>query len=201
MTDKRQVIFVDVDGVLTEHNQTFLEQINRRFGATYAYEDITSFHYDECMEAEHAEVMLNMWHGENLYDNWPPEPGAMEAVREMRTFARVIALSSPMLGHIKSKYQWLLEQGFGRDGIIFAHDKSLMRGALLIDDRMKNIYNFTGEAICFARPWNTGWNTSKGIRTSNWDEIVARAREIILSEDPENSMRSAIVELYNNGES
>lgn len=176
----RDVVYVDVDGVLTEHNRTFLNQLNKIAGTRYRYEDITSFIYHECFPEEHADMMLKMWHSETMYDMWPPEPGAIEAVEAMRSFARIIALSSPMAGHLNSKYQWLLEHGFSRENIFFATDKSLARGAVLIDDRVENLLDFQGTRICFPRPWNTYWDTSLGIRTANWDEIVEEARNALM---------------------
>jgi|SRR3989344_1272558 len=179
MANHLEIVYVDVDGVLVEHNRRFLEILNQTIGTTYGYEHLTTFDYHDCLPPEHADILLHMWQGETLYDGWPPEPGAMEAVEEMRRFARVIALSSPMLGHIASKYRWLLEWGFGRKDIFFATDKSLARGAVLIDDRTKNLLDFEGVKICFPRPWNWDWNPADGLKTDNWDEIVAEVREVI----------------------
>lgn len=175
----KRIVYVDVDGVLVNPNRHFLDELNRAIGTTYEYKDITAFNYYDCFPREHADILMRMWGSATLYDGWPPEPGAMEAVEEIRTFARVVAISSLTEGHADSKYSWLLGKGFDRKDIFLATDKSLVRGAVLIDDRIENLMGFDGEGICFPQPWNTSWDTANGLRTDNWDEIVTAVRAII----------------------
>ncbi|MDD5710895.1 MAG: hypothetical protein PHV43_02225 [Candidatus Colwellbacteria bacterium] len=174
------IIYLDVDAVLTNPTVDFLSLLNERVGTNYAIKDVYTFEYAECLPKEHAEILLEMWKSSSLYDNREADQKALKALAEMRTFARVIALSGPVVGHVDSKLRWLIGHcGFLKKDTIIANDKSLVRGAVLIDDLIKNLTEFEGERICFAQPWNTKWDTKLGIRTDDWGEIVQKAREAI----------------------
>ena len=179
MSIKPKIVFLDVDGVIVDHNHEFLEELNRIAGSSYRYEDLTDFWYHNCFPEEHADIIDAMWHRPDLYDGREPDPEAMKAIEEMRTFARVVAFSTPTPGHIASKYAWLMGIGFHERDIILLRDKSLGRGTVHIDDRIKNLTGFSGAKICFERPWNTKWDESMGLRTNDWDKIVEEVRRLV----------------------
>jgi len=185
------IIYLDVDAVLTNPTADFLSMLNEKTGTNYVIEDVSAFEYIKCLPKEHAEMLLEMWKSSSLYDNREADQKALKALAKMRTFARVVALSGPVVGHVDSKLRWLIEHcGFLKKDTIIANDKSIMRGAVLIDDLIENLTEFEGERICFAQPWNTKWDTKLGIRTDDWRKIVQKAREAICKKpDPKPSAR------------
>ena len=172
--DGRDVAYIDVDAVMVHPSAGFLPELNRLKGTHYKPSDITTFNYRDCFPREHAEILEEMWTNPTLYDSMRPDVGVTTAIRKMRRFARVVALSSPTVGHIDSKFRFLSRPPllFAVNNIIIARDKSIMRGAVLIDDNIDNLLNFDGARICFSRPWNEAWSTTLGYRTDNWKEIV-----------------------------
>ncbi len=180
MSKQSKIIYVDVDGVLTNPTAEFLSVLNEKVKKDYTLDDLTAFDYRECLPEEHAEIMMELWGDRYLYDKREAEPEAVRALQEMRKFARVIALSSPTIGHVDSKYKWLVgPMDFEIKDVIVATDKSLARGDVLVDDHIENLMGFSGGRICFTRPWNAKWDTKLGIRTDDWEKIVVEAKRLI----------------------
>ena len=175
-----KIIYIDVDAVLTNPTIDFLSALNKQIGTNYVIEDLTTFEYINCLPKEHAEILLNMWKGSSLYDGREADLKALKALEDMREFARVVALSGPVIGHVDSKLQWLIKHcGFLKKDTVIAKDKSLLRGAVLIDDLIENLMEFDGERICFSQPWNTEWDEKLGLRTDDWGKIVRTAKRTI----------------------
>jgi 5'(3')-deoxyribonucleotidase len=179
--DGRNVIYVDVDGVMVNPTAGFLTRLNRTARTHYKLADITAFNYRDCLPKEHAIAIEEMWANPTLYDSMKPDAGVVTAIRKMRRFARVVALSTPTIGHSDSKLRFLVRPplSFAKKDIVILFDKSLMRGVSLIDDNIDNLLNFSGERICFARKWNEAWDKQLGLRTNRWSAIVEKVREAV----------------------
>jgi 5'(3')-deoxyribonucleotidase len=175
-----KIVYLDVDSVLLELHPGFLATLNKELGTRYTMDNITTFGYVGSLSPEHAKIVQAMWSNPSLYDGKEADPAALAALAKIRKFARAIALSSPTIGHVDSKLRWLTKHcGFLKEDIIIAKDKSLQRGAVLIDDHIENLLRFPGGRICFSRPWNTAWDTKLGPRTDDWNEIIKITKKII----------------------
>ncbi|MDD5711013.1 MAG: hypothetical protein PHV43_02865 [Candidatus Colwellbacteria bacterium] len=179
--DGRNVVYIDVDAVMVNPTAGFLERLNAAVGTRYKLADVTTFNYRDCLPLKHAIMLEEMWTNPTLYDDMQPDAGVVEAIQEMREFARVVALSTPTIGHSDSKLRFLVRPplSFPTKDIVMLFDKSLMRGVVLIDDNVDNLLNFGGARICFARHWNEGWSKKLGPRTRRWDIIVEEVRKAI----------------------
>jgi len=104
-----------------------------------------------------------------LFDLMEPMPGAIEAVTELaKHFDTYILSTAPWLNPSSwtSKVNWI-HRYFGSEKdsplykrVIITHHKNLLKGDLLIDDRLKNGVNgFEGEHIHFGTPKFPDWNT------------------------------------------
>jgi 5'(3')-deoxyribonucleotidase len=169
-------ILVDCDGCLTDHNRVFLSRVNAAFGTSYAYEDISEFDYEKCIGKEAAAYLYQMWHSDDLYDDTEPEPGALEALEKMRELRRVVVVTSPMAGHVRSKYRWL-RRYFERDDIYIGTDKTLIKGCVLVDDGPHNLAAFPGPAIVYDRPWNR--KVREIPRAMDWSDVVKLAERMV----------------------
>lgn len=180
------LILLDCDGVIIDMNRQFIQRANAEFGTDFSYEDITAFSYKKCLGDEIGEwILRTQWQRADLYqDNDSLEEGALEGIAKLRKMARVVVVSSAMVGHASSKMRFLMERvGISWDDIIFAHDKSLIERiaptALLIDDGPHNLDKHQGPKIVYDRPWNREWAEWLSInawRAHHWDDIVHHAR-------------------------
>lgn len=166
----KPVILLDVDGVLTDHSSLFMAKVNRRFGTSYTYEQIQDWEYSH-MEKTHKKFVYSeeCWNDRFLYDLHSLDDDQIATIDWMREVGlRVCACTSPMSGHIRSKYQFL-QRYFDHKDIYICGDKTLVRGDLLVDDGPHNLEAFPGATIIFDRPWNQG---IPGIRVTYLSEII-----------------------------
>ena len=148
------VIALDMDGVLCEEPQTYvLGKFNEHFGTTYTPEDVTDFGYSFLTHKQREWIFANAWHDADLYDNWPIRLDKQMALDELRDRYRVVAVSSPLTGHIKSKYDWLRKY-FDRRDIYLCSDKALVQAHALVDDSLANLKTHPGISVCYDQPWN-----------------------------------------------
>jgi 5'(3')-deoxyribonucleotidase len=71
----------------------------------------------------------------------------------------VVAVTAPLAESdfwTFERARWLGRRGFRKEDIVFASDKSLVTGDVLIDDGQHNIDSFRGPGVLIARPWNRG---------------------------------------------
>ncbi len=171
-------ILIDCDGVLIDHNAAFLQRVNKALGTDFSFEEIHCFDYAECLGPSAKALIYEYWQADDLYDGLSPEPGALAALTELRKLRRVCVVSTPFVGHIKSKYRWL-SRFFEPNDIYICHDKSLLKGCLLIDDAPHNLAAsaWPWPAIVFDRPWNRDVN---GIpRAKDWIDVVRLAKHTL----------------------
>lgn len=146
-------ILLDCDGVLVESNSQNLRRLNKEFGTDYRFEEITSFRYDFLTDEEREFIYEECWHDPHLYDDAEVTEAQEQAIKMLRDLGRVVVVSSPLLGHIESKYRFL-QKHFKRENIVLASDKGLLDGDVLIDDGPHNLEPFEGDTIVYDRPWN-----------------------------------------------
>lgn len=100
---------LDMDGVLCEEPQSqHLVTLNVEFETDYTIEDVKDFHYSVLTPEQHKFIFgKDCWHREDLYDGFPLLPGKKEVIEQLRKIGRVVVCTSPLLGHVQSKYKWL----------------------------------------------------------------------------------------------
>jgi 5'(3')-deoxyribonucleotidase len=180
-------VWIDCDGVLADFIGAYLALVKQHTGRDHAVTDVTAFELHQCVTSKDEDNFI--WR--NLIDQpgWIAGmvdlPGAAEAVAELRTIAKVGVLTSPHLGPywMHERAQWLLARGFKKRDIIFASDKSHVRGDVLIDDRKDNCIDWAksnpgGLAILLDAPWNQG-SAPHCLRALNWNEAVRLTRNAL----------------------
>jgi 5'(3')-deoxyribonucleotidase len=187
MTEKENLILLDMDGVLVDVNPKHLKRVNERFGTDYGIEDLIRFNYYDYLPEQHARYLVEeSWQDPELYHDLPIAEGAEKGIEALRELARVVVVSSPMTGHASSKMRWLMNHGFSKRDFVLTSDKTLVErmcpGALLIDDGPAFLKQHEGPKIIVDRPWNRHLEDSKlgydTYRAHSWDEIVSFAQEL-----------------------
>ena len=186
------IILLDCDGVIVDPNPWVIAEVNKKFGTSFVFEDITDFKYTVCMSPEIGRWVLDHFYTrEDLYDHCEgrtlEEIEAKLGIAELQKLARVIVVSATIPGHETSKMRFLHHvMGFSLKDIVFMRDKVLAErmapGALLIEDAAHNLDVHVGPKIVMDRPWNRSWNAlthSNAIRAYSWSEIVVAARVLL----------------------
>ena len=159
------IILLDVDGVLVDLQEENIARLNLLFGTSYTKDSVVEFDYSNFPD-EHREFLISLWY-EVDYSKCFLTPTQLETIDGLRTLGRVVACSSPLVGHADSKLEFL-HRYFDRRDIALARDKSLIQGEILIDDAPHQIQSFPGHVIIFDQPWNT---LVPGPRAYEFDDI------------------------------
>lgn len=148
-------ILFDVDGVLADLHTAWLKRYNLEYNDKLVVNDMTQWDI-ECLVKPECGTKIFDFLDYTIYEEVKPFRGALTAVRYARQWSRVVFVTTPCNNHGGAKLVWLNKHGFEVDkkDYIECHDKSLIRGDVLIDDCPENLLNFVGLAILFDRPWN-----------------------------------------------
>ena len=162
-------ILLDVDGVLADFAGAFLKILNRQTGRKHRESDVTSFAFGECVcpePLEEAAVWDEVAATPALVGNLDEYPGAMAALESLRAKHEVLAVTTPNYGCPRWMWErrnWLVQRGFSDHEIVFCHDKSLIKGDILIDDHPAHVAKYGDGGRLVKRPWNKGTKTLEAI--------------------------------------
>lgn len=183
-------IGIDLDDVLLNFNDPFLNFHNENFGTTYRREDITNFNVEEIwgIPTETLRDRLSQFYDTHHHESAPPIEGAVEAIKELSKNNKLyIITSSPQTA--EGKIRIWLKKHFGEafEEIHFTKkDISSERRnkgemcrelglELFIDDHPDNAEKISAIGIpvyLFDTPWNQGEVGPLVKRVRTWSEIV-----------------------------
>lgn len=175
------IILVDVDGVVADLHTEWLRRYNLDYDTDLGKEDISSWSMHKLVVPECGTKIYDYLKLPEIYDLVQPIEGALDGIKSIRKMGhRVVYLSA---GFYPAKVRWLNYNGFlsGRtsnwasaEDVIIAFDKSLIKGDVLIDDRLKNVDEFHGPAILFDQPWNQEGRNGRVWRAMDWEGVVKK---------------------------
>jgi len=169
-----KLIMLDVDAVVADLHAEWLRLYNHDYNDQLMVEEITDWDMTKFVKPECGKSIYKYLEFPDLYNQIQPIDGALSGVKHLRSLGhRVVFATSGTYSH--PKYHWLVRNDFdpgewGRDYMV-VHDKGLLKGDLLIDDRPKNIEDFgSPKSIIFSQPWNKTffWN----YRAESWHDVT-----------------------------
>ena len=169
MQYQKRVCFVDVDGVLANLGDAWMDAYNKDYDDTLTDDMLTDWNVLKFVKPECGEKIFDYLHDPELYNNVQVIDGANAGVSFIRQSGfRVVFATSSVNGSAGRKYRWLIDNGFidfrnHPKDYIEIQDKSLLIGNdnVLIDDGFHNVNAFTGFGILFRAPHNLKeqWHT------------------------------------------
>ena len=163
--DMKPVFLLDIDGVVAD----FLSAV-RRCVAEVSSQPITVTQWDFLTELQQLRpVEYRHYRAKSTERGFcgaiPLLPGAASFVEQLRSRYRVVALTMP-LAHCPTweseRRQWLRGHvNFDPRDVVFAFDKMLVGGAVLLDDRPENVRDWaavhpSGRGMLMAAAYNVG---------------------------------------------
>lgn len=147
------MIFLDMDGVLTDFHRAALHVIiGNEQEASNLYEN---WPYNEFDIAKVLGIsQSNFWAMLDTFEFWADMPKTQQCDTLLRLFPDAVILSSPAMGYSASgKVAWLHKHARGRKFILTKHKEYIAgEGRILIDDWQENIDKWTkhnGQGILF----------------------------------------------------
>lgn len=168
-------IFVDMDEVLADTYGAHIERCNLRHGTTLTKA--------QCMGGEvwqqvpeHRELIWKHYYEPGFFRELEPIAHSREVMRELASKYQVYVASAAMQfpNSLIEKHQWLDEHFpfIHWKNRILLGDKHILRGDVLIDDRIHNLEHFQGRSILFTSPHNVNVNTYE--RAEDWMEVAEK---------------------------
>lgn len=170
-----KIIAIDVDGVVAEIHVPWLARYNRDYNDNFTVEQWTTWDVHTLLKPECGGKFYKYIEDPTLYDETSPVPGALERIKVLKHYFRIIYITTSTLGASGKKFLWLKEHKFITDQNDYfeCKDKSLVYSDYLIDDNIKTIETppFFGkrENIIFTQPWNKDFKWEH--RLKDWNSF------------------------------
>lgn len=178
-------ILVDMDGVLVDYEQGFLDEWRRKHPdkSFVPLGKKKSFYHEDSYPEEFRELVREIPLTDNFYRDLKPIPGGIEAVKEMVGLGHeVFICTSPSVTSttcIQNKFDWIGKHlgAEWKHKIVLTKDKTLVRGDFLIDDKPR-IDGIEGhpswEHVLYDQPYNRWLKMVKRITWANWKGVLLK---------------------------
>jgi 5'(3')-deoxyribonucleotidase len=171
-------ILLDIDGVICRFAQTYLECLVVLTGRIHSEDEVTTWDFSKSVASPEEDAQV--WHlieRPDVVSRLEEYPGAMVFLEALRTRGQVVAVTSPANTPrwCYERAQWLRDRRFTSRQIVFASDKALVRGDVLIDDHPDNVQAFVdagGVGILLDRPWNRNAEGQNAFRAVDYAEVL-----------------------------
>lgn len=185
-------VLLDCDGVLCDLMTPTLRVINEydrepRGLPLYTLADLTHWEVYSALNVSASTRALcrDMWNSPGFARGLLPYAGAVEAVRELKTFADVYVVTSA--NHesptwMYDRVQWLQEHfRIGPHRVVFTDAKHLVEGDMFVDDKRDNVAEYNhGAAFLWTQPYNADAQDMQGsmLMLGSFKALVTTARRI-----------------------
>ncbi|CAN5124102.1 5'-3'-deoxyribonucleotidase [soil metagenome] len=163
-------LLIDMDEVMADAIERFLEWYERDFGVRYTKADLhgTKLHF--IVPQEHRKIVQQYPQQRGFFKDLPVIENSIEVIEQLNNRFDVYVASAAMEFpySLEEKYEWL-DQHFPFihwKRRIFCGDKSVLKADILIDDHDFNLSVFDGRAIMFTATHNV--HETKYERLDNW---------------------------------
>jgi len=176
------IILVDMDGVLCDFEQAFLDCWRTSFPEKPFIQipDRRTPYLSDQYPPEEYDNIYKMWQRPRFFADLPEIPHGVAALKEMDAMGWDVRIcTSPMRRYehcAPEKFEWI-EARFGHawvDKIILTRDKTMVRGDILIDDmpNIKGSYPTLYTHIIYDQPYNREVTHRPRLTWANWREVM-----------------------------
>ncbi len=163
-------ILIDMDDVIADAIERFLEWYERDFGVRYSKADLQGTKLHLIVPEQHRNIVRDYPHQKGFFKDLPLIENSKQIIEELNNRFDVYIASAAMEFKycLDEKYEWL-DHHFPFihwKRRIFCGDKSVLKGDVLIDDHDFNLSVFSGRPIMFTCSHNI--NETKYERLDNW---------------------------------
>ena len=179
---------IDLDGVVANFTQGWMNFYNREFGTDLAFED--SQDWGDLVNLTHFANIHEFWRwssdldGHSVFWHLDTFPGAVDALHQLKSDGHdiVIITTKPSFA-IEDTHDWIGRHGLGADEIHILEDKWTVAADVYLDDGPHIlpplVRHRPASTVCrYVRPWNKP--VEGAVDVNNFDEfrdLVARRTE------------------------
>lgn len=166
-------IGIDVDDVLNNLVDKWVEKYNLLYRGNLQVEDITS--WDICQFSSIGADFYRLLDAE-LWSSLRPLEGSVEITKKLQDAGHeLILVTATHKKDVECKVNWLEEHfpHLDLNNLIITRRKDLVDVDVLVDDGGHNIEAFPGDVLVMDRPWNR-YLGEEYARVYSWEEIGKR---------------------------
>ena len=179
-------ILVDCDGVLSNFVRAFQKGANEITGLNRTEEENIDWDFLTLYPKDRHQEILEPIGKIGWCAGLEPYPGARRGVDELRKIGKVYCVTAPW--HSSTwcweRTEWLISHmGFDKNDVLHIHDKWLVQGLTLIDDKPETLVKWceaTGNiGILWDQPYNRLFKTGTNIwRAASWENVIYHVKAI-----------------------
>ena len=170
-------ILVDLDNVLINTGQAWVDVLNKRYGTTVKYSDVSEWEITKFFpNLSRDEVYAPLSTGE-VWSCASPIDGAQDGLKKLIADGHdVYVVTASSLNTIGKKWKEILQKFFPiikHNNVIVASHKQMISADVLIDDAPFNLEGGKYFGILFDAPHNSSYDEcgSGFVRAHNWDDV------------------------------
>lgn len=176
-------LLIDMDDVMWDLVGVWVDELNRRFGTSVAFEDITDWNIARFFPELTSDELFAPLYDPAMWTKLQPMQNAPEIMeRLINDGHRLRSVTATHYVTVEPKIRRFLAlyPCFKWEDVIIASDKSVIEGDIMIDDGVHNLETTLCEKILFDRPHNRLYNAEENgmIRVKTWDEIYRLVTEM-----------------------
>lgn len=191
----RQVIALDLDDVINNLVDVWIDYYNMDYKDTLKIEDIKSWDIGSCVKPICGKDIFKYVERPDFFSNLGIRENALNVLERLNSkYDLAVTTSYKYDINVQDKMKWITKNVpiIVSDNIMFVRNKGLVRADFLVDDGVHNLRAFHGEGILYSRPWNAGENDF--IRVSNWDDIEKLFMSTVVEYNLVEGIRSGLKE-------
>ena len=182
-------VLVDVDGVLERLVPPWVRALNVKYGTNVKPEEVTEWDITKFFQGLSRNQVFSPLHTKELWANLQPMEGAVEYLKKLKNDGHVVTLvTAAHPDTVLDKWKFI-NRNFpyiSFNDIIIAHQKQLIMGNVLIDDKPENLLNGFYYGLLMDAPHNQNFDETQYdhiTRVHNWEEVYNEVTK--LSQDTE----------------
>ncbi len=158
------VIVFDMDDVLVDLIEPWVQELNSKYGTHVSWNDITQWDMKIAFPTLTWEQIFSVLYEPEFWDKVQPYKEALEYLPKFYKKHKIYIATAAHTKTIDAKINRCLYKHFPfltEDNIIMIRDKSLLCCDWIIDDNPENLLLSPGQTICIDKPWNRSYENRK----------------------------------------
>jgi 5'-nucleotidase len=178
---KKLTIHIDMDGIVADCHQKWIERINKKLKKKFTVADIKDWDIGS-LDPSNAGKIYQMIQKPMFFYDLEPLPGSQNAVKALQDMGHdVNFLTSPASPHSAMEKLLWIEKHFpfvNHKNVILTHQKHLVNGDVFIDDKGAGVEEYQKHhpnalVLTIGYPFNEYLRNHKTIKTiGQWDNTA-----------------------------